>query len=405
MIEILVMGAFAAFCLFLLRREGLLRDGMSVSFAAAALLLAFALRYFALPYETLDYQNFLTRWVDHFRRSGGFSALRDPVGNYNVPYLYFLAAFSYTDYSDLYLIKYLSIAFDVLLAWAVMKLCSLVNGKRLARLWAFLGTLLLPTVVLNGSLWGQCDSIYVALALTAIYCALSGRPRLSLLFMALSFSFKLQAVFFMPVFFVLFVSGRIRWRDIWIFPASYFAAVLPAVLAGRPVPSTLTLYLDQAGSVGSGLNYNSPSIFSFYRGGGDEALLSKLGVGAAFLFCVLLLAALWVGRQGKNDRVLLCAFTLTAICVPLLLPHMHDRYFFGADVLSFALAFLGVELLPLPFLCSFASLLGYHAYLKMRYLLPMRTGAAALLFAALLILFEIYFLASEKNMKKRKNGA
>ena len=400
MVELLMTAVFFAFSLFLLYREGLLREPYRVLLAVTALLAAFAFRRLSLPHETLDYQYFLTRWVDYFRANGGFRALKDSVGNYNVPYLYFLAAFSYTDYSDLYLIKYLSIAFDILLAWSVMKLVGLFRKEREARLLAFCGTLLLPTVMLNGAYWGQCDSIYVALALLSIWCALSDRPRLSLAMIALSFAFKLQAVFFMPVFFVLFVSGRIRWRDMWIVPGTYLLSVLPAVAMGRPLLSTLTLYLDQADTVGSGLNYNSPSVYAFYRGYGSEARLAKLGILAAFLFCALLLAILTLRRRGRDDRMLLLAFTLTAVCVPLLLPHMHERYFYGADVLAFVSAFLGAELLPVPFLCSFASLLGYHAYLRMRYLFPMSRGTVALLIAAVLIVFGMISAPDREKNKK-----
>jgi hypothetical protein len=42
-----------------------------------------------------------------------------------------------------------------------------------------------------------------------------------------------------------------------------------------------------------------------------------------------------------------------------------------------------------PVLCSFASLLGYHAYLFRRYLLPMRYGTIARLAAGLLLLYFI----------------
>ena len=399
MFEILIMSGFFALCLFLLRRQGLLNSPIRWIIVSLSLFAAFFLRYLALPYETLDYRNFLTRWVDHFRVYGGFRGLRDNVGNYNVPYLYFLAAFSYTDYSDLYLIKYLSIAFDVLLARAVMKLVAHFRKSESLCLAAFCGTLLLPTVILNGSLWGQCDSIYVSLALVSVYYALENRGRLALCFMALSFAFKLQAVFFMPVFFLFFVSGRIRWRDMWVFPGTYLLSVLPAVLLGRPLLSTLTLYFDQADSVGSALNYNSPSLFSFYWGKGGEALLSRMGILLAFFFCLLLLGVMTIRKDWKDDRRLLLAFALCAVCIPLLLPHMHDRYFFGADILGFALAFLGAELLPLPFLCSFASLLGYHAYLKMRYLYPMYYGSIALLLAVTLIVFSMNL--EIKNQKKQ----
>lgn len=407
MIAVIFLLTVFALSLVILYKENVLKNGFLWFCAAALLALAFYLRFLCLGHETLDYQNFLTRWVDFFRQYGGFAALKHRVGNYNLPYLYFLAAFSYTDYSDLYLIKFLSIAFDVLLAWGGLRLVTLFTKVAPVRLAAFCGTLLLPTVVLNGAYWGQCDGVYVALAVWALWAALDHRPKLSLVFMALSFSFKLQAVFFMPVFFVLFFTGRIRWRDMWIFPATYVAAVLPAVLAGYPFMDTITLYFDQAGSIGSGLNYNSPSIYAFYQGGGDEVRLGRLGIAAAFSFCCILLWWLCTQRRRLNQRVLFAAFTLTVICVPLFLPHMHDRYFYGADILSFLLALTALPLLPLPFLCSYASLLGYHAYLKMRYLHSMRYGSRALILgAAMVCAFMLVSLSDEsKNFsKKRKNN-
>ena len=76
---------------------------------------------------------------------------------------------------------------------------------------------------------------------------------------------------------------------------------------------------------------------------------------------------------------MLAAAVLLAVGIPFLLPHMHDRYFFAADVLTLVLAFVIWQLSPAAVLCQFASLLGYHAYLKMRYLLPMRYGSWALI--------------------------
>ena len=398
--EALVMALFFALSLYLARREGLLRDRARSFAAAAALALAFALRWCMLDYRTLDYENFLHPWVEFFRQNGGPGALRYSVGNYNIPYLFFLALFSFTEYPDLYLIKFLSIAFDVLLAWGVQRCLSLVTESAGRRLGAYVATLLLPTVLLNGALWGQCDSIYVALAVTSLYCALSRRPRLSLALITLSFALKLQAVFFLPCFLPLFTSRRIRWRELWVPPVVYLAAVSPAVLAGRGLWDTLTIYLAQGGTVGSGLNYNSPSLYAFYTGGGDEAALGRAGIVGAFLFCLVLLGVLLWLRERCTERILLCAFALCVICVPLLLPHMHDRYFFGADVMSLLLAFLSPALLPLPFLCSFASLLGYHAYLRMRYLLPMRYGAVALCLAAALIAF---YMGRELSPRPRRD--
>jgi hypothetical protein len=121
-VVVIILLGEAASCLLLLHFEGLLRKPAHVLTAAFLTAAAFLLRYFCLPHETLDYTTFLAGWVQFFRNHGGFSALSQSVGNYNVPYLYFLAAFSYSSVSDLYLIKLLSVFFDIVLAWASMRL-------------------------------------------------------------------------------------------------------------------------------------------------------------------------------------------------------------------------------------------------------------------------------------------
>ena len=83
--------------------------------------------------------------------------------------------------------------------------------------------------------------------------------------------------------------------------------------------------------------------------------------------------------------MILAVSVLFAVGIPFLLPHMHDRYFFAADALTLALAAAWPQLALPALLCEFASLLGYHAYLRMRYLLPMADGALALI-AALAVL-------------------
>lgn len=113
--------------------------------------------------------------------------------------------------------------------------------------------------------------------------------------------------------------------------------------------------------------------------------LLMLGIGAAALVIVLLAVWFWLRRNDCSDRALVLAAALLAGAIPFFLPHMHDRYFFAADALTLALAAAWPQLTLPAVLCEFASLLGYHAYLRMRYLLPMADGALALI-AALIIL-------------------
>ena len=390
----------AVFAYWLLYRSGVLEKSFSIYLSAALLALAFSLRAFCLNYETLDYQNFLKQWVEFFRQNGGFAALSQPVGNYNIPYLYFLALFSYIPASDLYLIKLLSIFFDVLMAWAAMGIVGKLGGSLAQRLGIFFTVLLLPTVVLNGALWGQCDSIYVALALMSIYWALDDKPVLSMLAMTLSFGFKLQAVFVMPVLAILWMQGKFKLRHFFIFPIAYIVLVLPAVLLGRPFLDTITLYFSQTGSIGSGLNYNSPSVFGIFWNVQNEALASKLAIISAFVFMLLILFVCYVNRSRLSSRAMLAAAVLLAVGIPFLLPHMHDRYFFAGDILTVVMAFACWKYAAVASLCQFASLLGYHAYLKMRYLLPMSYGSWALILV-LILAGHMLFMELEKGKGKK----
>lgn len=405
---ILVLEAVLA--MLLLYKTGLIRSRTSAAVCAVLTALAFAARFAVLDYVTLDYTDFLARWVEYFRQNGGFSALSRQIGNYNIPYLYFLALFSYSSINDLYLIKLLSILFDVLLAWACALLLRHLAASRAKCLACFFAVLLLPTVFLNGALWAQCDSIYVALALLGIYCALDDRPVLSMVLATCAFGFKLQAVFILPVYAVLWFCGKFNWKHFFVFPLAYLVLVLPAVLLGRPLVETLTLYLDQTGSIGSGLNYNSPSVYSFFQytlPAEYNELASSLGVAAAFAFMAAVLGVCFALRRRLTERAVLAAAILLAVGIPFLLPHMHERYFFAADILTLLLAFAAPPYAAAAILAQFASLLGYHAYLKMRFLLLMDRGAAALILV--LVMAAVCFFTSlveprKNNFEKSKNN-
>ena len=404
LIVAVLMALLTGFGLWLLYREGLLRSRTSWFLAAFLMLLSMGARYVVFPYETLDYQSFLARWCAFFRENGGFAALRWEVGNYNIPYLYLLALFSYLPIRDLFLIKYVSVIFDVLLAWGALRLVKRFSASPARRLAVFFTVLFLPTVYLNSSLWGQCDSIYAALLLLGIALALEDRPRTSMVMAALAFGFKLQAVFVLPIYAVLWIKGKFKARHFLIFPLTYVLLVMPAVLLGRPFFDTITLYFSQTGSIGSGLNYNSPSVFAFFWRipEKDQTLAAGFGIGAAFLFLANMLGVAWINRKKLSDQAVLSMALLFAIGIPFLLPHMHDRYFYAADILSLVMAFAFPIFSPVALLVQFASLLGYHAYLKMRYLLYMDRGSVALIVALILALSCFVQGVTAQAKKKRR---
>ena len=346
-------------------------------------------RVLCLDYCSYDYYDFLGPWAAYFRDNGGFAALKGSVGNYNVPYLYFLAALSYLDVPDFYLIKLFPVLFDVVLAWGGFRLCRLFcpdNSPRPAATFCLL--LLLPTVVLNSACWSQCDAIYAALLLHALACGLEKRGAASLALAGLAFSVKLQAVFLLPLWAALWFTGRVKTRHLPLFPAAFLAAIFPALLAGKPLPDILGVYIGQTEAYGDYLTLNAPSLYALLPEALSEhvSLLAPLGIAAAGLLTAGVLLALFLNRKRVTDRALLVGGVVLAIGIPFLLPHMHDRYFFLADVLTLILACMDRRRIPQAVLVQIASLGAYYAYLKLEYAFPMALGAllmlAALVWAA-----------------------
>ena len=396
--SILMLGTILIAALLIPWSQGLMDRRKPFFITVFFLAAAFAVRAYFFDYMSGDYNDFLVRWVEHYRVSGGFSALHAEVGNYNIPYHYFLAAFSYLDINDLYLIKILSVAFDVVLAFAVMKLTSIFTSSPTRRLAAYLGTLLLPTVVLNSAKWGQCDSIYVAFAVLALWLVLSDRPIASMVCIALSFAFKLQAIFIMPLFLVLLFAKRIKIWHFVFFPLTYITLMLPAVFAGRLFKDAIMFYFYNATSAGTGLNYNSPSVFALIKAPAVPSSAAVAGIIAAFIFVFAIFAWAWIKRKSLNNEALLLIGILFSIGIPFLLPYMHDRYFFMVDVLVLVPALLYFGLIPLTALCSTASLICYYNYFKWgEDYISIKYAGAAILGALLLV---IIMTASHLNSRR-----
>ena len=389
-----------ALALLLLWREKIFESKALFAAAFAFTALALVIRASLLDFESGDYLTFLAPWTQFFRDNGGFAALRYSLGNYNPPYMYFLALFSYFDISELYLIKLLSVLFDVLLAWACMKLLGLYTGSRAKLLGVFLAVLFLPTVVINGAYWAQCDSIYAFFGIYALYLGLRGRGCASMVSLAACLAFKLQAVFIIPVFFILLLAKKLRWRQLLVFPAAYIVFMLPALLAGRPFVETMTLYFAQAGTVGDAMNYNAPSLTSMFQWSGNTESWSTLLIAAAFALVLASYAVAAVKRRELDDTVFLGFALLLAMGIPYLLPHMHDRYFFISGVLALVLAFRDRRFFPIPLLAELASLHCYYAYFVRYYLVHPRIGGIFMLIA--LLLTAAYIIVHMSGKRKFK---
>ncbi|MGR6972389.1 hypothetical protein ACU639_22850 [Streptomyces cynarae] len=345
--------------------------------ASVTIVVALSVRILLLPGESGDYLTFLEPWYWHISAFGKFHALADPsFSDYNVPYLYLLAALTYLPLPALVGIKCVSILFDLALAYYTFRIVSLLRPARpWAALGASAGVLFLPTIVTNSGWWGQCDAIYAAFLVGGLYHALRHRPWWVCTFFGIALAFKFQAVFLFPLLLVLVLTGRVPWRSLFAVPAVYLALDIPALALGADPVRLLTIYAQQADTY-HGLALFGPSIYQFVSVPGDTDAVRSAGVLVAGTLVSLLVGlVVWSLRRGRrgapaaapggpaltDTRIVLLA-TSCAIVVPFLLPSMHERYFYVADVLSVVAAFrLPRQLWYLPVLVQLAS---FGSYLK-----------------------------------------
>jgi len=373
-----------------------------ILFASAALTLLLIIRIALFDYESFDYVHSLSRWVSEFRGMTFFEALGAKVGNYNPPYMYILNIIARINLPDLYLIKTVSVLFDVLVAYFVMKLVSLRTGRIHLHILAFILAFAVPTVVLNSSMWAQCDSIYAAFALGSVYFAYRGRSKTAYAFIALALSFKLQAAFMLPVFAVFVITGKIRLKDCYIFFAVYFAMLLPAFIAGAPISSLLNVYATQIGTY-EYLTLNAINIWQLV-GVVDFSSFVTAGLLICSLAILGLLYFIYVNRERLTKTVDFIRLTyLFVVIAPFLLPKMHDRFFYMADVLSLVVFLFDKRRWYVPvvtILCSYT----VYAWFLMEWttLFDYKLAALALMTVIIIVLRD--FVVSLSGRQEGRHG-
>ena len=304
---------------------------------AAAWLAAISLQIAVIQLITPDLIVYNIPWFDHIVASGPIAAFAAPFGNYSPPYYYLLvAALPLHDVIPAALtIKLVSFACTALLALAVWRLLIALRVAHAAR-WALVVPLL-PSVMMSGAILGQCDALYAAPCVMAVAAAINRRHAAMFAWCGVAFAVKAQAIFIAPFVLAIIIARRIPVR-LWLAaPLAYAALLLPAALAGWPVASLLTIYLHQSETFDD-IARNAPNIWMIAQLGGITTPL----VGLALATAVGAVAA-YAARFGATARhfagpMLLRLALLAPLIVAGLLPKMHDRYFFLADVLSLALA-------------------------------------------------------------------
>lgn len=274
-------------------------------------------------------------WLEHVAHQGPLRALGTPFGDYTPPYYYMLTLASplvgHVPSDDL--VKLVSLAGTLLLAGAVLHLARTLRIDRPELVAA--ATLLLPGVALNTALMGQCDAMSTAPLVMAVAAAIERRSARMFLWCGIAAAVKAQAVFCAPFFLAMAIQQRAPWRVWLVAPAATLAMFAPAILLGWPLADLLTIYVRQAGFFET-LSMNAPNIWAIVQllplGLPLTGLANAAALGASAAY------AAHFGTRPLGDRAIVAAAALAPLIVVGLLPRMHERYFYAADVLVFVWA-------------------------------------------------------------------
>ena len=316
-------------------------------------------------------------WYEQLKNSGGLQALKNQIGNYGEGYMFFLACLTYLPISPLYGIKLFSVFFDFVSAVAAGEIVRFIQKERgenwrLKALLTYTTVLSLPTVILNGAYWGQCDTVYLAFGLLAIICVLRDRARLSLIMIGIALSIKMQIILILPVWVLLwYKTKKISIFDFLIIPGTYTFISIPAILAGKSLNEIFGLF-GQFGSGAYGAPYQGLNNLSVFLQAQDS-YIAGLFVKLATLFTIMLIGAtllLWVIKNVNisNHMVFLAVCLFYTVLTTEFMGGLHERYTLLVDVISIILFFTWKkERWYIPLILNFHSFLGYVRYCMNRW--------------------------------------
>jgi Gpi18-like mannosyltransferase len=336
------------------------RHGLTVAIGVVALVITIAIRAPLFAFHGSDLDGGFLLWCDDIKRLGLAGAMALDHVDYNAPYLYLLWLANVLPFDRAHTIKMYSVFFDYVAAAAMAALVYRETRSAARSFGAAFVLLITPTVVFNGALWGQCDMIPSALLLVAVATALAGRHWASAALFGAALAFKLQAIFLFPLLFVWVLRREFPLRSLAAIPMMYTLLLLPARIAGRTWAQLFGIYVNQSKKYGD-LVLNAPTVLNWLPNEpkwiGPFTLWFALGVAFAIGVACLL------SPQVRTTR-LAAKMALVFACLPaFLLPHMHERYLFLADLTSVLYGFFFPSRLWVPVLVVGASFVSYFQFL------------------------------------------
>ncbi len=382
-------------------------------FLITVTLFALLIRIYFVPWISGDYSNDLQHWFKVFTDNGtsGFKYIFD-IANYPSLYLIIMALTSYLpefsiesyqNLSTIFYVKLPSIIIDFVTAFFVYKFVYEYTKKKYISYIAYTIFLFLPTVIFNGALWAQIDAIYTSFIIISLFYLYKDKYLKSFLFYGVSFAFKTQAILIFPLFILLYFNKRFSFKYFLLIPFPHIIASFIAFLFGANFLQALKV---SGGQRVMSLSNSAPSLPYLFFGTQSTNIIKleqfyKFMFLAFFISITILACAvfLYIILNSKNkmtlDRYILWALVIS-FSMPFILPSMHERFFYMAEVISLIFAFMRPKYSYIAILINLCSLSTYMSYLIGVPILGLK-NISIIMFVIFCLIMRVLYIESRQN--------
>ncbi len=346
---------------------------------------------------TDDWTIFWDPWINELKE-GGFGALATDFYDYAPPFVYVLWIISLLPINPMTAYKGLCCCLDFVVAILAAKMIYDLTKSKTKAYGTYSVFMIMPTMVLNSALWAQCDVIYTLFVLLSFYYVLKDKPGVGMFFYGIAFAFKLQSLFIFPVYIVLWAKKKIKIQNfLWII-VMYFVGILPAWIAGRPLMELINIYVAQGTQDVWSLSMKLANIYQVF--GATFFTIEYASAGTWLILGILMFIMFYLAYKKypitREFALKLCLFF--AMLTPYFLPHMHERYYYLADVLAILYAFVNPKRFYWAIIQVMLSVNAYMEYLSKTFSGPIKYYSFVQLGLLILVGREIYLYIKENEV-------
>ena len=151
--------------------------------------------------------------------------------------------------------------------------------------------------------------------------------------LGLAFSFKLQFIFILPLYIILYITEKkFSILHFLIIPLVNIIMCLPAIIVGKPIIECITVYFKQTTTYSDNLVMNFPNIYQIFNG--NPNIFYTVGELFVIFICAFtLFYILHKNIKFNKEKIFLLGIWFITI-MSFFLPGIHERYLFVGEVLS-----------------------------------------------------------------------